>query len=207
MFELPMFPLGSVTVPGSGLPLRVFEHRYQELVLQCLTSDGRFGTVLIERGSEVGGGDVRCSVGALLSIVQAEPSPSGQWAVFAVATERLRVVEWRPDDPFPTAVVELHPDAPPDARTDDALLEAHRAVSAWLERAAALGLAVPLFEPGPTDDPTRASFRLVATSPLGPLDRQALLEADGPTRRCEELVRSMEGQIELLEARFGSTPD
>ncbi|MEN3314917.1 MAG: uncharacterized protein V7605_1151, partial [Acidimicrobiaceae bacterium] len=54
-----MFPLGTVLFPGLALPLHVFEPRYQSLVQACLDGDGHFGIVLIERGSEVGGGDVR----------------------------------------------------------------------------------------------------------------------------------------------------
>ena len=51
---LPMFPLGSVALPGVGLPLQVFEPRYRALVMTSLSSDRLFGSVLIERGSEVG---------------------------------------------------------------------------------------------------------------------------------------------------------
>ena len=61
---MPMFPLGSVLLPGVVLPLHVFEPRYQQLVRDCLeTDEHEFGVVLIDRGSEVGGGDSRTDVG------------------------------------------------------------------------------------------------------------------------------------------------
>ncbi len=64
-----MFPLGTVLLPGQTLPLHVFEPRYRELVRVCLDGDGTFGVVLIERGSEVGGGDVRApNVGTVARI-------------------------------------------------------------------------------------------------------------------------------------------
>ena len=46
-------------LPGAMLPLHVFEDRYRALVEHCLDHEGEFGVVLIERGSEVGGGDAQ----------------------------------------------------------------------------------------------------------------------------------------------------
>ena len=60
--RLPMFPLGTVLFPYAVLPLHVFEPRYRALTEHCLAGDGCFGVVLIERGSEVGGGDTRFAV-------------------------------------------------------------------------------------------------------------------------------------------------
>lgn len=61
--ELAMFPLGSVLFPGMPLQLRVFEPRYVAMLSSLLSGTEReFGVVLIERGSEVGGGDVRLSL-------------------------------------------------------------------------------------------------------------------------------------------------
>ena len=74
MTTLPMFPLGTVVFPGERLPLRVFEPRYRQLVLDCLAADSPvFGTTLIERGSEVGGGDERASVGTVMVLRAVEP--------------------------------------------------------------------------------------------------------------------------------------
>ena len=87
----PMFPLGSVLVPGMILPLHVFEPRYRALVRDCTAGDGEFGVVLIERGSEVGGGDARTDVGTMARIVQADELPDGRFAVGAVGMRRIRV--------------------------------------------------------------------------------------------------------------------
>ncbi len=66
-----MFPLGTVLFPSMVLPLHVFEPRYRQLTLECIEAEREFGVVLIARGSEVGGGDQRRSVGTLARIVQA----------------------------------------------------------------------------------------------------------------------------------------
>ena len=61
--RLPMLPLSAVLFPHTAMPLHVFEPRYRELMRDCLEGDRRFGVVLIERGSEVGGGDTRARLG------------------------------------------------------------------------------------------------------------------------------------------------
>ena len=70
-----MFPLGGVLLPGAVLPLHVFEPRYRQLVVDCLADDDgdpEFGVTLIERGSEVGGGDQRTDVGVVARMVRVE---------------------------------------------------------------------------------------------------------------------------------------
>ena len=86
-----MFPLGAVLFPSMVLPLHVFEPRYRASTRDCLAGDRRFGVVLIERGSEVGGGDVRFSVGTVAQIVEAAELPDGRFALGTVGVERIRV--------------------------------------------------------------------------------------------------------------------
>ena len=47
----------------------------------CLDGDPRFGVVLIERGSEVGGGDERSALGTRGVITQAVELPDGRWVL------------------------------------------------------------------------------------------------------------------------------
>ena len=97
-----MFPLSSVLLPTMLLPLHVFEDRYRVMVDDVLRRDPpEFGVVLIERGSEVGGGDVRTTVGCTARVLDAERSPDGRWALLCVGEHRLRVREWLADDPYP----------------------------------------------------------------------------------------------------------
>src|SRR5436190_21485028 len=110
---MPMFPLGSVLMPSTFLPLHVFEPRYRALVHDCLAGEGEFGVVLIARGSEVGGQDVRTDVGTVARIVPAQELPDGRWAIAAVGVRRARVVRWLPDGPYPMAEVEDWPDVDP----------------------------------------------------------------------------------------------
>src|SRR3954469_4555233 len=94
----PMFPLGIVLFPHAVLPLHVFEPRYRAMTRAVLAGDQEFGVVLIERGSEVGGGDVRFRVGTIAHVVQASELSDGRFALAVVGVSRFRVEQWLPDD-------------------------------------------------------------------------------------------------------------
>ena len=76
--RLPMFPLGNVIFPYSAVPLRVFEPRYLTLLDSVSEGSGEFGSVLIERGFEVGGGDQRFAIGTSVRIVGSSDLEDGR---------------------------------------------------------------------------------------------------------------------------------
>jgi uncharacterized protein len=201
--SLPMFPLGSVLVPSAGLPLHVFEPRYRALVQDCLSGDHEFGVVLIERGSEVGGHDVRSLIGTVARIVEAVELPDGRWAVGAIGVRRLRVTGWLPDDPYPRADVEDWPDPPPGPDHAEHLA----VVVASLRRC--LALAAEAGDPAApatielSHDPVLAGHQAAAVAPLGPLDQQRLLAAETPDVRISLLSGMLREEIEVLTLRLG----
>jgi Lon protease-like protein len=199
---LPMFPLGSVLFPHAELPLHVFEPRYRALTEACLAGDGEFGVVLIERGSEVGGGDARFSVGTVARIVAAGRLPDGRYLLATVGTRRLRVREWLADDPFPRATVELLDESRPPNDAHDARDEIERLLKRVLAMAAELGEAPQAVGVDLHDDPVQAAFEAAAAAPIGPLDAQALLELDDPGARLARLRQLLGEQAELLELRL-----
>lgn len=199
-----MFPLGAVLVPGMVLPLHVFEPRYRRLVRDCLAGAAEFGVVLIRRGSEVGGGDVRTDVGTVARIGRADELPDGRWIIVAVGDRRVRVERWLDDDPYPRAEVADWPDERGTSPDDAAA--AITSVAAQLRRAAAL--LVELGEPAPpvdlslVDDPVAAGYQAVALAPLGPSDRHQLLAAPTVAARFDALRTDLAEAIEVLEARI-----
>ena len=203
---LPMFPLGTVLVPSAGLPLHVFEPRYQALVHDCLGGDQEFGVVLIERGSEVGGQDVRTDVGTVARILQSQELPDGRWAIAAIGVRRVRVVRWLPDDPYPIAEVVDWPDPDPTSGHADALTQCLGLLRRALALAAEAGDGVPPATIELSDDPVLAGYQAMAVAPLGPLDRHRLLAAESPDARVADLADLLRDAIEVLELRLGS-PD
>jgi Lon protease-like protein len=207
--ELPMFPLGMVLFPTQLLPLHVFEPRYREMTSDLLAGDGRFGVVLIERGSEVGGGDTRSDFGCVAQLVQAQQAADGRFALMAIGVERLRVLEWLPDDPYPRARVQLIEDAD-SAMSGPALDARYRTSTAMLRRV--LALAAEVGQPAPastiefSEDPRTGSLQLCAAAPLGPFDRQLLLAASGADERLDLLDAYLVETQSFYEARIAMGP-
>ena len=200
---LPMFPLGTVLLPSMVLPLHIFEPRYRALVRHCVDEEEDFGVVLIERGSEVGGGDARFDVGCVARILEAGELPGGHIALATVGERRIRVTSWLPDDPYPQAEVEDWPDPPPqegDAAGRDAVLAELRRV---LALAAEVGEAVPSAAAiEVAEDVTVASYQLAALTPVGPLDRLALLAAPSVAARLERVAALLADVEAVLASRL-----
>ena len=198
-----MFPLGTVLVPGAHLPLQLFEPRYLELARVVTTGSPEFGVVLIDRGHEVGGGDIRRDVGCIARVVEATELPDGRWAMVTVGTERIRIERWLADAPYPRAEVRPWPDPPagPDAggRRDDVAVRVRRLLALATE----LGAPVPPATVDLDADPTVAGWQAAALAPIGPADRYDVLAAPGPDERLELLVQLLDDQIAVLAHRLG----
>ncbi len=197
--ELPMFPLGSALLPHVVLPLHVFEPRYRVLVHDILGADGdgEFGVVLIERGHEVGGGEARFTVGCVARVLQAAELDDGRWALVTVGTERIEIVEWLDDDPYPRARVRALPDTgdpDPGIDIDDLEDRLHRV---WGLRSE-LGEAAPEELPALPDDPEIAVWAVTALSALGPLDTYDVLVERDLGRRARVLADRLDGTIDQL---------
>lgn len=203
MAARPMFPLGSVLLPGMVLPLQVFEDRFRLLMRDVMAGDRRFGVTLIERGSEVGGGDIRAMAGTMAQIVQADEMPDGRWGVIAVGSHRIRVTEWLPDGPYPQAEVEEWPDV--RSADPEGSVESYVARVAQLRRVLALAVelgadADPMLELA--DDVEIGSFQIGVLSPIGALDRQRVLTSPGVDERLVLLEELLDDQELMLRARL-----
>ena len=198
-----MFPLGTVLFPGTALPLHVFEPRYRVMTRYCLEHDRRMGVVLIARGSEVGGGDVRHDVGTEARVLEAAPLPDGRWVLLLVGERRIRAERWLPEEPYPRAHVVALEDA--DGPGADALV-ARDGLVERVERALALkielgewgvGEAIPELDP----DPALATWQAAGLGLIGPADGQRLLETDGVDNRLQLLASLLDEEIAVLALR------
>ena len=200
-----MFPLEVAMLPGEELPLRIFEPRYTALVSDCLaTDDPAFGVVLIAAGREVGGGDTRSDVGALAHITECADFGDGRYRLKCVMGERIRVLEWHPDDPYPQAAVELWPDEPGEAVDVDAIRDVEDRMIALFERiAAARGAQV---NPRDIVEGADASgeaamwlYALASRVPMGQADRYAVLAAPTVAARLAALSEAVDSVTAIVE--------
>ena len=196
-----MFPLGLAMFPTQLLPLHVFEPRYRQMMADVLRldADQSFGVSLIERGHEVGGGDTRTTVATRVELVQAEEFEDGRWGIVTAGLERIDVVEWLPDDPYPQAMVLVR------ERIDDGgeLAPVETLVVEALQLASRLtGQEIPDLS-GLADDPLVRLDQLSALSPLATFDRQTVLEAASSTAQLAALSDALELRIMLMTAELG----
>ena len=202
--ELAMFPLGSVLFPGMPLPLRVFEPRYVAMLLSVLReAEHEFGVVLIERGSEVGGGDVRFGVGTVARIVSVEQA-EGTIVLLATGAARFEVVRWLQDDPFPRAQVRELAALELDASTRSELGAAEAVVRATISRASEF-----VEVPWPADielSPELAQriWQVAGIAPLNSLDQYALLRSRTAPELLTRLVEETQEADVLFTAGWGS---
>ena len=199
-----MFPLESAPLPGEELPLRIFEPRYSALVRDCLDSDDPvFGVVLIERGREVGGGDDRSDIGVLARIATFEDHGDGRYLLRCPLSERIRVLDWLTDDPYPRAVVTPWPDEPGDVTAAD-MRDIEDRIMALFERiASARGGRLPkrevLLGTAHLGDPGKRLYDLATRVPMGAADRYTLLAAPSPAQRLVALREAVETITAMVE--------
>lgn len=115
--RLPLFPLGSVLVPGLVLPLHVFEERYRVLVNALLAlPEGairQFGVIAIRSGAEAGQTIPELyEVGCSAELREVTPYSDGRFDIMSVGESRFRLLELDQDagTPYLTGLVEFLPD-------------------------------------------------------------------------------------------------
>ena len=209
MTVMPMFPLGSVLLPGERLPLHVFEPRYQALVRDCLAATGGplFGTVLIARGHEVGGGDVRTDLGTAVRIVSHVGIGDGRYALDCIGEERIRVRRWLGDDPYPRAEIEPWPVRAAD-RVSDARLQ--QLTDQLTELYVLLSRVRPPQESPPApprlvdllEQPGDHLYALAAWVPMGAVDKFAVLAAESADERHRAVADAIDNAREIAEFRL-----
>src|SRR5689334_6137633 len=94
---IPLFPLGTVLLPGAPLPLHIFEERYRRLVADLLDlpeDERHFGVIAIQSGREVGADGVKAlhEVGCLAHVVATHPGADGTYELETIGTRRFRLL-------------------------------------------------------------------------------------------------------------------
>lgn len=148
---LPLFPLGTVLLPGASLPLHIFEPRYRQLTIDLVTGalpGKHFGVVAVREGwSPDDGREGLHEVGCTASLREVRRLPDGRFDIQTQGERRFRLLDI--DDstaPYLVANVEWVPDLEGDDPTDLAPLElaaraAHKryCATAWRQREGGTG--------------------------------------------------------------------
>jgi Lon protease-like protein len=193
MAILPLFPLGTVLMPGGRLPLQIFEPRYIQLLRDLLDGQDErspvFGVVAIREGFEVGEDGVRAlhPVGCGALLTQAAALEGERFLVVSEGTDRfhLDAIDESAETPYTTARVTWLTEPDGDPAT---VLDLAARLRAELTAFADATGQEPEF---PADDRSLA-YAVPDTVSLDVADRQRLLSSSDTESRLRlglQLVR------------------
>ncbi|WNV89690.1 LON peptidase substrate-binding domain-containing protein [Umezawaea sp. Da 62-37] len=204
---LPLFPLGTVLLPGASLPLHIFEPRYRQLTVDLVTGvlpDRQFGVVSIREGWEIGTDNVGSlrEIGCTALLREARRLNDGRFDIVTKGERRFKLlsvdhkaapylvgeVEWLPDTPTPPPVADVLPLMAKSARA------AHQryCAAAWHREDWS----------APPEETTHdlLSYLLAGDCLLALEDKQHLLEETSPARRLHLIRRLLHLEAGILDA-------
>lgn len=189
---LPIFPLPNVVLfPGVFLPLHVFEARYREMVKDALAGDMLIGMTLLKPGwdQEPSEQPPMFPIGCAGLISHVEHLDDGRYNIVLRGIERFRVMNEEPGRPYRRAYVDYLTDSMTEAERDAVSRQRHR-----LEHLLTAATDAPEMPFPSTLSDEEVVNALAQYLDLEAIERQALLECNTVSARCD-------GLIELLEMK------
>ena len=189
MALLPLFPLDLVLLPGTPLPLHIFEPRYKEMIGECLANDTPFGVI---RALDEGMAEVGCTAEI---VTVTKEYPDGRLDLVAEGRKRFEILELNQDRSFLQAEVLLVPDEPgPSADNHTA-----RAIQVHQEILSLAGAVQDLS----AADQSALSFYLAGSLPLDLDFKQKLLAMRTESERIQAVALYLESILPIYVARRG----
>jgi Lon protease-like protein len=181
---LPLFPLDVVLLPGTPLPLHIFEPRYKEMIGECLANNAPFGVI---RALEEGIAEVGCT--AEIVTVTKEYA-DGRMDLIAEGRKRFEVLQVNRDRSFLQAEILLVADESGAASPQDKA----RAIQVHLEILSLAGAVQDLS----AADQSALSFYLAGSLPLDLDFKQKLLAMRSESARIQAVAAYLESILPNL---------
>ncbi len=181
---IPLFPLGTVLVPGLVLPLHIFEPRYRQLVAdlgELPEDDQGFGVVAIREGREVGPDGVAAlyDVGTMAMLREVDRYPDGRADIMTNGDARFRLLRLvEAGTPYFRGEVEWLGEDDGDGSAEVLSESVHRRFEVYRAAVAGAGAVEAAHMLMLPHDPRTLSYLVAAAMVLDLRDRQLLLEAD-----------------------------
>ena len=197
--RIPIFPLpGVVLLPGTLLPLHIFEPRYRAMVADALSGEHTIGMAMMRPGwAKAGPTPAIFPVGGAGRIVASEELPDGRYDIVLEGEFRYRVLDETPPSPYRIARVEEIRSIPfPTA--EEAARVTREAMRLFGQIAGPMALA-----PLPEEDlpPERLASEIALRLRYEPAELQRYLETDALAERLSTLIDRMkewENRIRFL---------
>ena len=208
MASLPLFPLGTVLLPGARLPLQIFEPRYVSMLRDIVDAQGErppvFGVLAIREGFEVGDDGVRAlhQVGCAALLTQAASLGDERFLIVCEGTERFKLegVENAGTDYFTGEVSWIEEVDGDSAALDDLAVRLRREIAAFRRATSADDAEAP------PDDNRELSYWLPNVVNLDLGERQQLLASDDTEARLRLALRLVRRERALAEALGAVAP-
>jgi uncharacterized protein len=181
---LPLFPLEVVLLPGTPLPLHIFEPRYKEMIAECIAHDAPFGVI---RALEEGIAEIGCTAEI---ITVTKEYPDGRLDLIVEGRSRFEVVELNEERSFLRAEVLLVPDGTATPVEQDRV----RAIQLHLEILSLAGAIQDLS----SANQNQLSFYLAGSLPLDLDFKQKLLAMRSEGERLQTVAAYLEGILPNL---------
>jgi len=182
--QIPIFPLHTVLYPGGALALRIFEHRYIDMVGNCLKQDTGFGICLISEGKETDTDAESFEYGTLGTISYWQQLPEGLLGITVRGQQRFRIISKHHDTSrLCTAEVEMLP----NEHTEPLPTRFQQLAEMAEEMLTQMGhpyTTLPKFY----DDASWVGYRLAELLPIALVQKQHFLQLTDPIERLERLT-------------------
>lgn len=181
---LALFPLEVVLLPGTPLPLHIFEPRYKEMIGECLEQKKQFGVI---RAQETNLADVGCTA-EILAVTKTYDD--GRMDIVAEGRDRFELLELNQERSYlrgQVLMVRDEPDRPTQAERSRAI-ELHRQILALANAQQDL----------PDGEDAPLSYHLAGSLPLDLDFKQNLLSLRSESRRIQTVIEYFEGILPTL---------
>ena len=202
---IPLFPLAAVLLPGTSLPLHIFEPRYRQLTMDLVTDalPGRcFGVIAKKPGwsVDVDQPEQLRAVGCSAVLREVKRLPDGRFDIVTRGDRRFRLLSIDSTSaPYLLGVVEWLPDTVPTGRLATLMPALAAAARAAHQRYCAAAWQREDWTEPPTDtDLAELPHIVAADCLLAEEDRQRLLEETCPARRLRLAGRLLHRETGIL---------
>lgn len=197
--RIPLFPLpGVVLLPGTLLPLHIFEPRYREMVAAALSGERTIGMALLREGEDpMTAAPPVLSIGGAGEIVDHERLDDGRYNIMLRGRFRYRILSEEPPAPYRIGRVEELPPLPFTRPEEE---ERSRRIARQLFESLRADLDLAPLPQTPIETESLAS-ELAVRLRYGPTELQALLETDSLRSRFATIIgrlRDWRQRLDLL---------
>lgn len=188
MSDIPLFPLNVVLMPGTPMPLHIFEERYKQMIKECLEESSEFGMVFAD---ESGTRRVGCTA-KIVELVQ--QYDDGRMVILVEGSRRFKLNNIMTGKPYYVGEVEYIEEEGPEedvsALAEECVALLERVVEAATEGNVGIEIEPPY---------RNLSFAIAGRIEFDPETRQSILELQTEGERLAKVKVLLTETAERLE--------